>query len=492
MLSLSIEKNKRSSKKSRISELSISNIWDLTNFIFNRKISGIIFLGILYFLFGQIGLLIQSSQSGLTLIWPASGVAFAVLYLYRLHFWPGIVLGMLLLAIYNQIPFHVATLAAIGSVFEVIVGIYLLRKTFPNATIDRLNGLLAFTFFCVLVGPMFSASVGTYAFHTFLKPTTEPMVTWLYWWLGNSIGLITFGGSIIVYSTREGSHTYKVGFTERYQFPRLFLYFIVFSISLLNAAYPNDPMSMVLLFFALPAVALIGLSGGMVSAAHVNLIVVMVFILGGYVISTEHFLIDHIDHLYLHIAFIGVLSFTSLILAVFGKEISEKEIFHYKSSHDSLTGLTNRDFLYMQIEAALNTVSSRKQVHALLFIDLDDFKSINDSQGHAAGDRMLNEVSKSISQHIRSRDCAARWGGDEFAVLLWYCPFGHAKQIAELIRKDIADQVIEIEEHIYRVTASIGLVMLGDSIDTIEDALDRVDKACYDSKRKGGNTISVS
>ncbi|MBT2970920.1 MAG: hypothetical protein B6D72_03360 [gamma proteobacterium symbiont of Ctena orbiculata] len=478
------------------SQSSILAIYELirnvTNFLFKSGPTGTISLGILYYLFGQFGLLIQSSQSGLTLIWPASGIAFAVLYLYRIKLWPGIFLGMFFLAIHNQIPLPVALLAAMGSVLEAVVGIYLLQKIFPETTIDRLNGLLAFTFFCVLIGPLFSAFFGTYALHVYLDPPTRPMVTWLYWWLGNSIGLMTFGGALVAYTIKTGSHGYRVGLFKEYQFPRAVLYLVVIAISLANAAFPDDPLSMVLLFFALPAVALIGLTGGIRSAAHVNLMVVTIFILGGYTLSAEHFLTHEIDHLFLHIAFIGILSFTSLVLAVFGIEISEKEVFHYKSSHDSLTGLANREYLHNQIDAALGTADTNKKAHALMFIDLDNFKPINDSLGHVAGDRMLNLISQSISRHIRSRDCAARWGGDEFAILLWFCPLARAMHIAELIRKEIADQVLEIDGNNYRVTASIGLIMLSNSKDTTKEAMARVDQACYVAKAKGGNRISFS
>ncbi|MEW8492699.1 MAG: diguanylate cyclase [Candidatus Thiodiazotropha taylori] len=469
-------------------------ITSVANIFFNKNIFlGALSLGFVFFAFGQFGLMIQSSQSGLTLIWPASGIALAILYLSRISIWPGVILGMMLLAFHNNIPMEVALYAAIGSVCEALVAIHLFRR-YTEETIDRLEGLLAFVFFCVFLGPVFSASIGTYAFHKYLEIQSEPFVTWLYWWLGNSIGIITFGGTLIALATNKGKRSYRVELFDIYKTVRIVLFFIVIAISLNSSVYPDEPFSMVLLFFLLPVVAVIALLGGINSAAMVNLTVATIFIVGGYLFSLEHFSTHHIGHLYLHVAFIGILSFTSLSLAAIGNEMSEKEIFHYKSSHDSLTGLVNREYLRQQLKSAIHTVTSPKseQQHALLFIDLDKFKSINDTVGHIGGDRMLQQLSELLKKHIRQRDCAARWGGDEFVVLLWYCPVDQALHIAETIRKEIEEYTLVVEANRYQVTASIGLTMLDRETHTVDAALDRADKASYISKAKGGNVITTN
>ncbi|MCG8122629.1 MAG: GGDEF domain-containing protein, partial [Candidatus Thiodiazotropha taylori] len=304
----------------------------------------------------------------------------------------------------------------------------------------------------------------------------------------------TFGGTLIALATNKGKRSYRVELFDIYKTVRIVLFFIVIAISLNSSVYPDEPFSTVLLFFLLPVVAVIALLGGINSAAMVNLTVATIFIVGGYLFSLEHFSTHHIGHLYLHVAFIGILSFTSLSLAAIGNEMSEKEIFHYKSSHDSLTGLVNREYLRQQLKSAIHTVTSPKseRQHALLFIDLDKFKSINDTVGHIGGDRMLQQLSELLKKHIRQRDCAARWGGDEFVVLLWYCPVDQALHIAETIRKEIEEYALVVEANRHQVTASIGLTMLDRETRTVDAALDRADKASYISKAKGGNVITTS
>jgi diguanylate cyclase (GGDEF)-like protein len=159
----------------------------------------------------------------------------------------------------------------------------------------------------------------------------------------------------------------------------------------------------------------------------------------------------------------------------------------YRATHDPLVGLFNRSELEHQFEQ--KTVSSRHGL-ALIFIDLDNFKTLNDTLGHAAGDEALITVANAIRTHIRNDDVAARLGGDEFVVLLALDDVAIAQRIAASICKDI-ERANEFESHMDKVTSSIGLAFKPDSNIGFSRLLREGDIACYDSKSLGKNRVTT-
>jgi len=126
-----------------------------------------------------------------------------------------------------------------------------------------------------------------------------------------------------------------------------------------------------------------------------------------------------------------------------------------------------------------------------MFIDLDHFKQVNDTAGHAAGDAVLRDIAKALVAQVRKSDTVARLGGDEFAVLLSECPLGHAREIAEKTRQAVADYGLDWEGRQLSVGASIGLVRVDGSFVDIAEVLAAADAACYAAKRQGRNRVVV-
>lgn len=167
----------------------------------------------------------------------------------------------------------------------------------------------------------------------------------------------------------------------------------------------------------------------------------------------------------------------------------KRERLAWVASHDSLTGLANR----AEFESMLADATSRAKQHPFcaLFIDLDRFKQVNDSAGHAAGDALLREVSTELVGHVRQTDTVARLGGDEFAVLLPQCPTPQALAIAEKLRTAVERYELRWEGQRLSVGASIGLVPVDGTFADHAEVLRAADTACYAAKRSGRNRVAM-
>ncbi|HFE48563.1 MAG TPA: GGDEF domain-containing response regulator, partial [Chromatiaceae bacterium] len=158
--------------------------------------------------------------------------------------------------------------------------------------------------------------------------------------------------------------------------------------------------------------------------------------------------------------------------------------------HDGLTGLVNRTEFERRIDAAVDSARRDGEQHALFYLDLDQFKLVNDSCGHLAGDELLRQLSRRLHAGIRESDTLARLGGDEFGVLLNNCPLERAERIARALLERIKDFRFIWRERGFGVSASIGVVRVNGDDDT-NALLSLSDMACYRAKEKGRGRIHV-
>jgi diguanylate cyclase (GGDEF)-like protein/PAS domain S-box-containing protein len=161
------------------------------------------------------------------------------------------------------------------------------------------------------------------------------------------------------------------------------------------------------------------------------------------------------------------------------------------ASHDALTGLLNRREFEQRVRAIVEHHEAEDGQHAVLYLDLDQFKVVNDTSGHAAGDELLRQVGALLRPRLREGDVLARLGGDEFGVLLPHCPPAPALRIAEALRKAIVDFRFAWKNRSFTIGVSIGLVNLADGPHTLASALSAADAACYLAKDKGRNRVQV-
>ncbi|MEM7082284.1 MAG: EAL domain-containing protein [Pseudomonadota bacterium] len=163
----------------------------------------------------------------------------------------------------------------------------------------------------------------------------------------------------------------------------------------------------------------------------------------------------------------------------------------YQASHDALTGLTNRREFERRVGELVDASHEDNTTHIICYMDLDRFKAVNDTSGHAAGDNMLRQVAKIIREQVRDSDMVARLGGDEFGMLLVGCPLEKARQIADDVCAAVRDYRFFWRDQVFSVGVSIGLVEIGHESGTIEDVIAAADSACYVAKQQGRSQVHV-
>ena len=164
----------------------------------------------------------------------------------------------------------------------------------------------------------------------------------------------------------------------------------------------------------------------------------------------------------------------------------------YQASHDALTGLINRHEFENQLVTALDrTQANHDHTHALLYLDLDQFKVVNDTFGHTAGDELLRQVSELVQVNIRSTDVLARLGGDEFGILLQRCDEEMALEVAEAIRGAIEEHRFTWQDSFTSVRCSIGVVLVNHESPSVASVMSSADVACYSAKDMGRNQIHL-
>jgi diguanylate cyclase (GGDEF)-like protein/PAS domain S-box-containing protein len=163
----------------------------------------------------------------------------------------------------------------------------------------------------------------------------------------------------------------------------------------------------------------------------------------------------------------------------------------WQATHDALTGLANRREFEFRLEQVLHGIGRQQSGHALMFLDLDQFKLVNDTCGHAAGDELLRHICALLQSDLREGDTLARLGGDEFGILLENCPPLVAEKIAESLRRTVQNLHFVWKGRPFVTTVSIGLVHISHIPTTLETSLRAADMACYMAKEKGRNRVQV-
>ena len=165
---------------------------------------------------------------------------------------------------------------------------------------------------------------------------------------------------------------------------------------------------------------------------------------------------------------------------------------HYQASHDALTGLINRREFENRLTAAVESVRQDSDCrHALLYLDLDQFKLVNDTCGHPAGDQLLKQITGVLQSRVRSGDTLARLGGDEFGILLQNCLLDQALRVAENLRQAIRDYRFIWQDGVLAVGVSVGIVQITSETPTVASVMSAADVACYAAKDQGRNRVQL-
>lgn len=163
----------------------------------------------------------------------------------------------------------------------------------------------------------------------------------------------------------------------------------------------------------------------------------------------------------------------------------------YSASHDALTNLQNRPSFEKRLKSAIASAADSDQQHALVFLDLDRFKVVNDSAGHAAGDTLLKEIGQLMQRQLRNSDCLARLGGDEFGLILFDCSLEQAKTLMQQMVAQISEHPFYWEGKIYSVGASVGITQINATSGKSTELMAQADLACYTAKHLGRGQVYI-
>lgn len=163
----------------------------------------------------------------------------------------------------------------------------------------------------------------------------------------------------------------------------------------------------------------------------------------------------------------------------------------YDASHDALTGLYNRREFELRLKSALENAQKDHGHHVLAFLDLDQFKVVNDTCGHVAGDELLKQLAELMHHSIRESDFLARLGGDEMGVVFFHCSLDKAAQLCDQLRRKVQELRFSWDHRVFEMTVTTGLVAISAESESVEALMSAADMACYAAKDRGRNRIHI-
>lgn len=180
-----------------------------------------------------------------------------------------------------------------------------------------------------------------------------------------------------------------------------------------------------------------------------------------------------------------------IVLRDVSTERALKQQLYWQASHDSLTGLVNRSTFESRLGEAIESARAYHEQYALLYMDLDQFKVVNDTCGHLAGDELLRQLATLLKNNLRAADTLARLGGDEFGILLDRCPLNDAVSIAQSLKESVSNFRFGWENKTFEIGASIGIVPVTSTSASKDHLLSAADVACYAAKDQGRNRVHL-
>jgi len=452
-----------------------------------------------YVLAATLGLALAFPGTNATPFWPPTALAFALLYRYGLRLWPVILAAAFTINTLFMLRAGVAPLPAVaasigvgvGNALEAWLGIHVLRRfaddQFP---FDGLRGLSAF-FLAAALAPAISATIGvTCSRLASMSGEASYAQNWLTWWVGDTSGALTMAPVLMLLLQAR----WRMPPPARILEGTILTLILVFgSMAAFGIIQTSGDYHYLLAFFLLPMILWAVLRFQNAGAAAAVLLISKIAVLGSIVGIGPFARSDVHEALVLLQIFVIVLAGTTLGLGVILTERgrlaaklaqSNAELNELVSS-DPLTGLPNRRALLDRVQQAERSARRHRKRAALLFLDLDRFKRINDSLGHAVGDDVLKNVAQRLRAALREEDSVCRLGGDEFVILL--CDIDAITDAALVANKII--QTLQVPMRLSNldlgISTSIGITVFPDDGSDPNDLLRFADMAMYRAKQSG-------
>jgi diguanylate cyclase (GGDEF)-like protein len=458
-----------------------------------RYAAGVVLLAAAYFAAAKLALLAAIPPGYTTAVWPPSGIALAAVLLFGNRVWPGIWLGAALVNVTVKASLTAALLMGTGNTLEALAGAALVRRYLGvPCNFERGEDVIEFVAIAALASAI-AASVAAAPLALVHSLSSQALLwNWWTWWQGDAMGIVIVAPVILSWSIRGETRWswWKIVEGTALTGTMLAITYAIFSDSV--AQYlPSLPLT----FAILPFVIWTALRFQQREVATVNALVSAIavwFTLEG----RGPFASAPLNvSLLLLLAFMSTAVTTGLVLnAVVGEraraiEALKRALRNLKEEtiRDPLTGLYNRRFLGDYMRRELIRAKREGGRIAVIMVDLDRFKQINDTAGHAAGDLVLMEIATLLKRHIRGSDIACRYGGEEFTLVLPNATPESAHRKAEAIRSAIRED----RDKLLEVTASLGIAFFPDHAADAESLLRAADEALYEAKRGGRNRVKI-
>ncbi len=456
-------------------------------------------LAVIYFAAAKIALSFAISPPGYaTAVWPPSGIALAAVLLLGNRVWPGIWIGAALVNFTVSYSPVMPLVMGTGNTLEALTGAILLRRFIVamSCRFDHAPDVFKFVAIAAL-SSVIAATVAVVAL-TIEGSVSWPALlpNWITWWQGDVAGIITWTPLLLSWSIRS-----PLVWTRWRVFELTCFAVLLVGVTRFAFVHGSQGAPVSWAFLILPIIIW---SAYRFSQREVTTAIAVVSALAlSYTLNGEgpfHSPSLNLSLLAL-LAFVSILVVTGLLLnAVEGErkraiDDLREELRGVKDEAitDPLTGLSNRRYLWHFLPYELLRVARRESSLAVLMIDLDHFKRVNDTHGHEAGDLVLKKVATLLRKHIRDSDIACRYGGEEFLLVLPDATLEGTKRRAEGIRAAIKEMKLEhLGRPITGVTASIGIAMFPDHAEDSESLMRIVDGLLYEAKHTGRDRIVVS
>ena len=440
-------------------------------------------LAAVYFVAGKLGLRLAFVNASATPVWPSAGIGLAALLVLGYRVWPAILLGAFFVNITTAGSVASSAAIAIGNTLEGVVGAYLVnRYAGGRDCFERPGNIFRFAGLAAVVSATISATWGATTLS--LEGSSrwiEYGSIWLTWWLGDAAGDLVVTPVLVLWS-RPSVRLPRRG--QLLETAVLLASLVIVSQLVFGGLFPdkNYPLD----FLCIPFLLWASLRFEPRAAATALLLVAGIAVRGSlwgygpFVRGTQN------ESLLLLQAFLGVVSLMTLTMAaVVSARRRATERLRLMSVTDPLTGLANYRQLITVLLAEINRSIRTKRSFAVLFLDLDRLKRINDRHGHLVGSRAIYRVGEALRASCRAIDTAARYGGDEFALVLPETGELEARHVIDRIAQRLAS-----DREVPTVSVSAGVALYPRDGETVATLLAAADRNLYEAKRRLAQAVN--
>jgi diguanylate cyclase (GGDEF)-like protein len=444
-----------------------------------KELAAIAVLSAVYLVTGKMGRSVAFVHFSASAVWPPTGIALAALLVYGEYLWPGILIGAFLANIWSRDSVWASTAMAAGNTLEAVLAAYLVNR-FANGQrcFERARDTFRFGILAATVSTALCATWGAAILClSGLSHWPDYRATWMTWWLGDGVSVVVLAPLLILW---------LAGPRSRWSWTRLAEFVALIMSGTLVSQFVFGPFALPgaknypLEYLCIPFLVWAAFRFGQREAATTTLAVSLVATLGTVRGSGPFAFGNKSESLMLLQGFMAIAGVMTMALAaIFTERRRAEEQMLNLAVTDPLTGLANYRKLLDVLDLEIKRFGRTARPFALLLLDLDDLKKINDRFGHLTGSRALCRLADILRVHCRSVDTAARYGGDEFAVVISEAGADEARQVALRICERIADDGEEPP-----ISASVGVAVYARNGVTIEHLLATADRALYEMKRR--------